>query len=507
MRGAFDVDSVRSAERRLMARLPDGALMERASVGLADICSALLRDVGPGVVGSRIVVLAGSGNNGGDALYAGALLVRRGAMVSAIKLGDSMHVGGLDALVSAGGRTINARDSLEASGLIADADLVLDGIVGIGGSGALRPLAAELVRCASDSGALVVAVDIPSGTDPNTGAVPDPTAAVDADVTVTFGCLKPGLLLAPARDRAGAVVLVDIGLGEELTSPTLHVLDHADVAACMPEPQPDDYKYSRGVVGIVAGSSRYRGAAYLTTASARQGGAGMVHYLDRGNGLASAVIDRFWDVVASTDRPESVARATAWGVGPGLGTDASALDALRDVMTTSIPVVADADALRLLATAEPGDLLPRSAPTVLTPHLGELEALGYSLGDGEVEDRLKVARAAARDLGVVMVVKGPGTVTASPSGLAFVDMEAGPELATAGSGDVLCGLTASLMASTAAREGGLDLDRATFVAAAAVALHGVAGRLAAAGGRPVTAMDVVDHLGAAVSLVRRGETP
>ncbi|MFM8238704.1 MAG: NAD(P)H-hydrate epimerase, partial [Actinomycetota bacterium] len=161
-----------------MATLPDGALMERASTGLADTCAALLADAGAGIKHARVVIVTGSGNNGGDALYAGAFLAERGARVHAIALADRLHDGGGDALVAAGGRIVSASDTLAASELLVDADLVLDGIVGIGGSGALRPLAAELVHAAVNGGALVVAVDIPSGIDADTGAVADPQAAV-----------------------------------------------------------------------------------------------------------------------------------------------------------------------------------------------------------------------------------------------------------------------------------------------------------------------------------------
>ena len=153
MIGVYSVGQVRLAEEQLMALLPEGTLMERASTGLAAICASLLDDAGPGVSGARIAVLTGSGNNGGDALYAGALLARRGARVDAVTLAERSHDGGREALLSAGGRVVSATDTLRASEVLVDADLVLDGIVGIGGSGPLRPLAAELVTIASDAGA------------------------------------------------------------------------------------------------------------------------------------------------------------------------------------------------------------------------------------------------------------------------------------------------------------------------------------------------------------------
>ena len=509
MIGVHSVAQVRLAEEALMSTVPEGTLMDRASTGLAAMCASLLVDAGPGVSGARVAMLIGSGNNGGDALYAGARLARQGARVDAIMLSDRAHEAGKAALLSAGGRVAEASDTLRASDLLTDADLVLDAIVGIGGSGALRPLAAELVDLAADGGALIVAVDIPSGVDADSGAVADPDAVVDADVTVTFGCLKPGLLLSPGRERAGAVMLVDIGLDAALPPAHLWVLEDDDIAAAVPEPGPDDYKYSRGVVGIAAGSERYRGAALMCTGSARHGGAGMVHYLDRGDGVAAMVIDHFWDVVTASDAPPRVPRVTAWAVGPGLGLDAAGAGTLDEVLAAPTPVLVDADGLRLLAQPQAHAALGRrhegGLPTVLTPHAGEFAALGYACGTGVAEDRLGAAFRAARELHAVVLLKGPGTVVASPTGTAFIDTRGGPELGTAGSGDVLSGLIGSLLAGAAAR-GPLSDDDAARIAACGVALHGMAGAIAAAGGRPVTAMDIIEALPHAVADARRGRS-
>lgn len=510
MKGVFSVAQVRLAEAALMAALPDGALMERASSGLADVCVSLLDDAGPGVRKARVAILVGSGNNGGDALYAGAILAGRGARVTAIALGDRVHDGGRDALMSAGGRWLDAGDTLSASEILVDADLVLDGIVGIGGAGALRPLAAELVHAAAEGGALIVAVDIPSGVDADTGAVADPEAAVDADVTVTFGCLKPGLLIAPGRERSGAVMLVDIGLDSTLSTSTVHVLEDDDIADAVPEPALDDYKYSRGVVGVAAGSAAYRGAALMATAGARLGGVGMVHFLDRADGVAPLVIDHFWDVVASCDTPSSARRVTGWAVGPGLGEGSADTATVESVLAAPVTVVVDAAGLRALASPAAHAALERrhaaGHATVLTPHEGEFAGLGYECGKGAAEDRLGTARRAARELRSVIVLKGPGTVIAAPTGTVYIDTRGGPELGTAGSGDVLAGLVASMLASHAAR-GTIGDDDAARIAAAGVAIHGLAGVLAGSGGRPVTAMDVIDALPEAIATLRRGTAP
>lgn len=254
MRTAYSVETVRAAERELMARLPEGALMQRAAAGLAAACADLLGRV----YGSRVVLLVGSGDNGGDALYAGARLARRGAGVTAVLLApERTHAGGLAALRRAGGGVLASEAPSEAGSsgdgfrsaaqsLIRRADLVMDGIVGIGGKGGLRPDAVPPAEFAADSRAAVVAVDLPSGIEADTGEVRG--AAVRADLTVTFGTHKPGLLIDPAREYAGSVRLVDIGL-ELPDEAELEALQHADVAARLPAPGAESDKYRRGWSG------------------------------------------------------------------------------------------------------------------------------------------------------------------------------------------------------------------------------------------------------------------
>ncbi|HLK77759.1 MAG TPA: NAD(P)H-hydrate epimerase, partial [Streptosporangiaceae bacterium] len=232
MRRAYQVEAVRAAERALLAQLPDGTLMNRAAAGLAAVCGSLLaRDPGH-VYGARIVILAGSGDNGGDALYAGARLARRGAAVTAIIATAKAHAGGAAALRAAGGRITDDPDA------IARADLIVDGLLGIGGRGGLRePFAGLAARAgqARQAGATVVAVDLPSGIDADTGAVDGP--AVRADVTVTFGAIKPGLLVDPGAGYAGTVELIDIGLGPHLAGPPAALApQHEDIARLLPQP-------------------------------------------------------------------------------------------------------------------------------------------------------------------------------------------------------------------------------------------------------------------------------
>ncbi|MEU5030019.1 NAD(P)H-hydrate dehydratase [Streptomyces milbemycinicus] len=472
MRIAYSVETVRAAERDLMARLPQGALMQRAAAGLAAACAGLLGRV----YGARVALLIGSGDNGGDALYAGARLARRGAGVTAVLLApDRAHAGGLRALRDAGGRALPASaDSAETA--LTQADLALDGIVGIGGKGGLRPDAERLTRAVRGT---MVAVDLPSGVDADTGEVRGP--AVRADATVTFGTYKPGLLIDPAHEHAGALRLIDIGLAPHLPPvPDAEALQHGDVAALLPRPDAESDKYRRGVVGVVAGSARYPGAAVLAVAGALRGGAGAVRYVGP---APDAVITRFPETLVHSGPPHKAGRVQAWVVGPGLGDDAAARQSLDDVLASDVPVLVDADGLRLLP---PGDLRSRTAATILTPHAGEAAAL-LGVPREEVEQtRLASVRALAERYGATVLLKGSTTLVCSGPGPVRVNPTGTGWLATAGSGDVLSGLTGSLLAS------GLSPHDAASTGAY---LHGLAARHATAPtGAPIAAYDVATAL-------------
>ncbi|MEV0206048.1 NAD(P)H-hydrate dehydratase [Streptomyces sp. NPDC050788] len=479
MRTAYSVETVRTAERALMARLPEGALMQRAAAGLAAACAELLGRV----YGSRVVLLVGSGDNGGDALYAGARLARRGAGVAAVLLApERAHAAGLAALLRAGGRVVGAGadtvgGAAAAAGVgaveeaILRADLVVDGIVGIGGKGGLRPDAAQLAACAAESRAAVVAVDLPSGVDADTGEVHGD--AVRADLTVTFGTHKPGLLIDPARAYAGSVRLVDIGLDGELPDEArLEALQHADVARLLPVPGAESDKYRRGVVGIAAGSARYPGAAVLAVSGALRGGAGAVRYVGP---AGDAVISRFPETLVSDRGPKHAGRVQAWVVGPGAGDDASTV---AEVLACDVPVLVDADGLRL---ADRDAVRARTAPTLMTPHAGEAAALLGVSRETVERARLTWVRELAARYGATVLLKGSTTLIADARGGAVrVNATGTPWLATAGSGDVLSGLAGSLLAS------GLS---ALDAGSAAAYLHGLAGRYAA-DGAPAGAHDV-----------------
>ncbi len=453
MRQAHTVDEVRAAEKALMAVLPDGVLMQRAAAGLATVCAQLLGD-GPGVYGSRVLVVAGGGDNGGDALYAGARLARRGAQVETVLVSSHAHQPGLAALTRAGGRVVStARESY---------DLVLDGVVGIGGRPGLADDVAAIFRRVSGP---VVAVDVPSGVDVDTGGVEGDHVA--AQVTVTFGTHKVAHLVEPAALACGVVELVDIGLGDHLAAPAIEALQPDDVRRLIPQPEPTAHKYTRGVLGVVAGSPQYTGAGVLVVSAAVATGlTGMIRY----EGASEALI--------RAKEPEVVigpGQVQAWVVGSGLGRGLESQ--VSSVLGERLPTVVDADGLRHLPSR-------CEAPTVLTPHAGELANM-LDVPRSRVEaEMLASAQDAAERWNAVVLLKGGRSVIAAPDGRVRVNTTGVSWLATAGAGDVLSGVIGALLAA------GLDCFDAASVGAW---LHGSAATLASDGG-PMVATDVVAAL-------------
>ncbi|MDQ2847641.1 MAG: NAD(P)H-hydrate dehydratase [Actinomycetota bacterium] len=479
---AYTVEQLRAAETVALGLTPDGTLMQRAATVVA--VTALSRLPSP-VPGSRVVLLVGTGNNGGDALYAGAMLRSRGVVVTAVLVSpDRAHAGALVAFRRAGGRIVefvgdggDAGDSVLAP-VMSAAALVIDGLVGIGGRPPLRPAAARLVGLVNASEIPVLAVDVPSGIDPDLGDATEggsPSgASIRAAITVTFGAPSTGLL---ATRSTGKLVVADLGLAPPATVPPDAVaFDDVDVELLRPRPGLGADKYSGGVLGVVAGSDRYPGAAVLAVGAAVRLRPGLVRYAGPG---AAAVLDRWPEVVAAAD-PAEAGRVQAWLAGPGMGTDGAALARLGTVLQADVPAVIDADALTMLA-ANPTLLSRRTRPagnsedgpadTVLTPHAGEFGRLWPDL---DPADRVTSARSAARQSDAVVLLKGDRTVIAAPDGRTAVNLSGSGWLATAGSGDVLSGIIGSLLAA------GLD----PFAAAAVGAqLHGRAGERAQAAGR------------------------
>jgi hydroxyethylthiazole kinase-like uncharacterized protein yjeF len=469
MRYVATVAETRAADASASGRVGEAALIARASYAVAVEASRLLRSV----YGARVCVLAGSGHNAADALFAGQELRRRGAAVVVVR--SSERAG--DELWAAGAAGLRVVDAVPA-----DTDLVIDGMVGLGSSGGLTGRAASLAEAQPgpagpsprDAGSrpLVVAVDLPSGVDAATGAVAGP--AVRADVTVTFDRLKPGHVVGAGAERCGQVVVVPVGLDFPPTA-DLGVLDADDVAVLLPTPPSWSDKYTRGVVGVVAGSERYPGAGVLCVGGAVRAGAGYVRY----EGTATDAVRAAWPTAVAGD-----GRVDAYVCGSG----APGRDAARRVVDADVAAVLDAGALELGAAALRG----RTAPTLITPHAGEFERL---TGVDPRPDPLGSALRAAADLGVHVLLKGERTVVAAPDGRALVNPTGTTWLSTAGTGDVLAGIAGALLAA-AVKRGSPDV---LLVGAGAAFLHGLAGRLART---PLAANDLLDSLSAAVAVVR-----
>jgi hydroxyethylthiazole kinase-like uncharacterized protein yjeF len=554
MRAAHTVADVRGAEAPLLASLPPGALMQRAVSGLLSHAVGFLDGR---VYGRRVVVLAGGGDNGGDALWVGARLAARGARVDVLAPGRT-HPEASAALLAAGGRrhpvvapgevstaTATATDDSAArplpddrvSALLAGADLVLDGLLGIGGRGGLRAAHARLAELAP--AARTIAVDVPSGVDADTGSVVG--TAVRAARTVTFGTYKRGLLLGAGATHVGQLALVEIGL--DLPEPDLTALDDDDVAALLPVPGPTDSKYTRGVLGLVGGSDRYPGAIVLATGGALRGGAGYLRVVAEARAaehVRRAHPEAVVTVIEPGDATTMLAagRVQAWALGPGIVPGPAARQLVEALVATDVPLLLDAGGLDPFAEAfaagfrtggagggfgftvgfgpgtggsdggagrvEPpasrATLARRAAPVLLTPHEGEFTrltatALGWDpkeTGQELAADRLATVRRASGELGVTVLLKGARTLVVEPGGAARVNTTGTPWLGSAGTGDVLTGLAGSLLA---AGLGALD------AASVAAYLHGRAGELAP---RPLAAADLPGLLPAASAGLRPG---
>jgi NAD(P)H-hydrate epimerase len=468
-------------KRAIAAGTPEAVLVERAGSAVA---RAALRMLG-GAYGRRVVVACGKGNNGADGRVAARRLRARGVGVDEIDIDKADTVSALTRAIER-------------------ADLAIDAMFGTGFRGALSGAAAAVAAAFARAAVPVLAVDIPSGVDGLTGAMNGP--AVSATATVCFAALKPGLLFEPGRARAGRVEIVDIGIATEPVA--LHVLEAGDLAR--PERAADAHKWSAGAL-IVGGSTGMVGAPLMASHAASRCGAGMVvcalpgadaaARASRGEIVARALpatSDGALDVDAANAVLKDVERFRVVAIGPGLGRDERTQQAIRQIVAECpAAMVVDADALNALAV-DPTPLHRRRAAgfprAVLTPHAGEYARLA---GEPVAADRVQSARSLARALDAVVLLKGPGTVIADADGTAFVNRTDSHVLATAGTGDVLTGVIAGLLAA----------GTAPFLAAATGAyVHGRAAT-AAGTGDALVATDLVDALAPTLDALRTGRDP
>jgi NAD(P)H-hydrate epimerase len=485
----YDTAEMRAAEAS--HRGPTLELMERA--GLEAALAAMRRFPGA----RTFSVWCGTGNNGGDGFVVARRIVEAGREAAIRLVGPEEKVAGdaLESLKAAREAGVPFREGGEP------ADVIVDALFGTGFSGAPRPEAAAVIEELNASGARVISLDVPSGVDASTGEVAGP--AVCAAVTVTFHGPKVGLVVAPGRFHAGEVEVAGIGIHEDVRTRHERVSDL--VLELVPRRGPRDNKYTAGTVVVVGGSTGLTGAPCLAAAAALRSGAGIVTACvpvslnvvfelrllevmtrpcpDEGGVMIPAAADEILDTAS---------RAGGIALGPGLGRNEGTRGLVRDLLERlAAPVVLDADGLWALA----GNLdrvAKRTAPTVLTPHAGELARLLGRESAWVAAHRLAAVQEAAEACGAVVLLKGADTLVASPGAGVLVCDLGTPGLATAGAGDVLTGVVAAFLAK------GME---PRLAAAAAAAAHGEAARLAAErhGEAGLVASDVVESLSAALS--------
>jgi ADP-dependent NAD(P)H-hydrate dehydratase / NAD(P)H-hydrate epimerase len=427
-----------------------------------------------------VTVLCGPGNNGGDGFVAARHLAAAGWPVRLGLLGERAKLAG-----DAAHHAALWQEAIHplAPALVDGADLVIDAIFGAGLSRDVDGVARAVIEALAARRLPVIAVDVPSGIDGNSGVVRG--AAATAAVTVTFFRKKPGHLLFPGRMLCGELVLVDIGIPARVLdaiAPKAHENGPALWLDAYPWPRLDAHKYRRGHA-LVAGGEIMTGAARLAARAAARIGAGLVTVAAPAAAWPIYAAALAGVIVRPVERAEDFAelladaRRNALLIGPGAGTSAATRHQALAALASQRAVVLDADALTVFAEKPPALLAAINGPCVLTPHEGEFARLFAASGD-----KLARARAAASLSRAVVLLKGPDTVIAAPDGRAAINANAPPDLATAGSGDVLAGLVTGLLAQ------GLDPFRA---ACAACWLHGDA---AADFGSGLVAEDVIDRL-------------
>lgn len=500
--GARDVPAPTGAESAAFDRhaieelgVPQPVLMENAGRSAALVLQRLFPE-GP------VVGFVGAGNNGGDALVLLRSLQAWGREVHAVVVADRdasepvLH--GWE--VPTTSDEALGDDEAAWTALLGPAGVLVDGILGTGVQGAPRERQARAIRRLNRAGRPVLAVDIPSGVDGATGAVPGD--AVEADVTVSFGAPKLGGLLHPGRGKAGRLVAVEISFPPMPAGAAgARVVTPAWAQAHLPHRGLDTHKNAVGRLVVVAGQPGMAGAAVLATRAGLRAGAGLVQVCSPAENrevLQSAVPEAIYvDAGDAGAVEEALGQASAVAVGPGLGTSDEAAALLERVLGSGkASLVVDADALNLIAAGRAPDLSAVSSrrAVLITPHPGEMGRLRGLSADDIASDRVGVARAAAADLGCAVLLKGAPSVVAARESAVLVDVQGSSDLATAGMGDVLTGVSGGLLAQgMAPREGG----------AVALYLTGRASVLAGRG-RSLTPPDVVRWLADALSERGRG---
>lgn len=500
------VEQMRELDSRSIneAGIPGAELMLKAGIGAAEHIIDYVTSLYPRHI-KRFVILNGKGNNGGDGyVVAKFLLENYHAEVIIYSICNVEELSG-DALTYAE----LVKDSVEIivgdNPIFQPGDIIVDGLLGTGTKGPLRSPYDTWIAAINSSQLPVIALDIPSGLNGNDGSVA--TDAVTADITVTMGLPKHGMLLNRGPETCGQIKCIDIGIPAEFIleiKSDIEMVFEKDIK-CLSRRPANSFKNKNGHLLVIGGSRHYPGAPMLSAKTAMRSGAGLVtmavpqsagippsnmHSLicravtDSGNGTFSQ---------ESADELNSlIAAADAVAIGPGISTDIEVLDMLENIIANNKPVVWDADALNILASNQ--SLIDREATKILTPHPGEMRRLlnGFNLKDSLNADRFSQATALAEKTGAITVLKGNQSVVAGPNKEIAVNSSGSPALATAGSGDVLTGLIGALLA-----QGFSPFESAKF----AVFIHGLAGEQTPLGIRGMTADDLVDLIPAAMQII------
>ena len=472
------IETMRKLERRAMDSGTSGyELMRRAGEGTAEVIRSLIQEK----AFRRAVILTGRGNNGGDALVAAPLLGLHTVIYATAPL-DTLRGEAAEAVRDLPATIpVEVRDTLSSADF-QRGDLIVDGLLGTGFAGELRPQFRNWIAAANGSGCPIVAIDLPSGINGDTG-IADSGVAIQAEWTITFGYPKRGHFYGDGPAASGRLRLVDIGLAEPdpEDGKSEEAFFAADAAKLFARPAYDTYKNRKGSLLIAAGSADYSGAAALSARAALRAGAGIVRLavpvrpfaalpgalIVRVVRNAEGCFDRksLPELKTMMEQSDAVAAGSGWGTGEETG------EVLSKLLLFPGPLLLDADALNT-AAREPERWLKRDK-LVITPHPGEAKRLADAFGIPYFEERTQFALALAAGLGAVTVLKGPHTVVAAPDGRYSLNSSGSPALATAGSGDVLGGIIGALLAG--------NPEQAFEMAQLGVFLHGLAGELGAPG--------------------------
>ncbi len=496
-------------------------LMQKAGRSVAD---SVVQALGGRVAQRCVLVLAGPGRNGGDGLIAARLLAQRGASVT---VACPLPRGENDSLLvecAAAGCKILPDLANENAMALASAEIVVDGILGTGRSRAIEGRAGEVLRAVAEARArparpIILAVDVPSGLDPDTGIAD--TSTVAADISIALGSVKQGCLTASGAENCGQIQVASIGLESVGSESGIEILDCQTIAEMLPVRPVTGHKGTFGHAVIIGGAEAYRGAPALAAKAAARAGAGTVAIAspERVTDSVAAITPeathipiRQWDEGGADERSgvsqllEALKDRSADAVliGPGIGLFAMAAELLRSVMAQAppdVPIALDADALTMLARM-PNWWERLKVPAVLTPHPGEMARLcGISVEDVQAA-RPEIAARKATEWGATVVLKGAYTVVANPNEEPSICPLAFPALASGGTGDTLAGIITGFLAQ------GLPPCKAAYTG---VYVHGVAGILAARANGNLTlgllASDLIDSIPAALGLIRRGGPP